>query len=350
MDKTIGVCGFGASGSSAICDFLKEFNENLVFDEFEFKLPYIPDGIDDLAYHVNEGGLKKFSSIVAIERYKRLCNGQLMKDIDLATRGMFKQLTSKYLENIIQSSYYGRSWSDSILYPWSTKFKIQRRINGILLRLKLVSENALKKEVNFYPLHKCQVSFFPENFYDITTTYVQDILIAMGQRDDKNIVLDQPFAVNNPQKSFRYFYNPKAIIVDRDPRDLYLFNKRFLYSKREYNFPVDTVENYVRYYRNIRKGMPYADTNNDILNIYFEDMIYEYERTVKKIIDFLDLKYHSMPQSVFKPHISINNTQLVNIYPDLVEDIIYIEKELPEYLYHFEKYKEVKPSKGKMFA
>lgn len=35
---TIGVCGYGNTGASAVCDILKEFEDVQVFSDFEFDL------------------------------------------------------------------------------------------------------------------------------------------------------------------------------------------------------------------------------------------------------------------------------------------------------------------------
>jgi hypothetical protein len=78
-------------------------------------------------------------------------------------------------------------------------------------------------------------------------------------------------------------------------------------------------------------------------------MIYEYEKTTRKIVDFLELKEHCRPKSIFDPNLSINNTQLFDVYPNYKDDIAYIEKELPEYLYPFENYKDRKKTQGAMF-
>ena len=44
----IGTCGFSWSGSSAVQDFLKEFEEIEVYDRIEFILAFHPDGLEDL--------------------------------------------------------------------------------------------------------------------------------------------------------------------------------------------------------------------------------------------------------------------------------------------------------------
>jgi hypothetical protein len=347
MDKTIGVCGFISTGSSAVSDFLKEFDENIVLDDFEFVLSYIPDGIEDLAYHLHEGFSKHWSSIVALKRFKRLYNSKYMQSFEIATHGKFKTLSDIYIKNIIQVEWRGISYIDFIAYPFSRMFKVQRIFFSQLKKIIAKFENIFNIEINTIAVNKYSFSAFPEDFYDITKKYIHDILVAMGKESGKNIVLDQPFVANNPQKSYKYFDNPKAIIIDRDPRDHYLFNKIFLRSKGIRIIPTDTVMNYILFYRNMRKNMP--QISQDVLHIQFEDMIYEYDKTSQKIIEFLNLKEHSRSKSIFNPTLSMVNTQLFDIYPEYEKDIRCIEKELPEYLYSFENYKGIKTSQGVMF-
>ena len=48
----IGSCGFGGTGSSVLTDLLSEYDDVDVKDSFEFVLPYISDGLEDLEYHL----------------------------------------------------------------------------------------------------------------------------------------------------------------------------------------------------------------------------------------------------------------------------------------------------------
>ena len=67
----------------------------------------------------------------------------------------------------------------------------------------------------------------------------------------KPIVLDQPFEGNNPEQSFPFFYDPYAIIIDRDPRDLYLEYKYSTFVDMKF-FPHSNVDEFILYYKNLR--------------------------------------------------------------------------------------------------
>ena len=83
-------------------------------------------------------------------------------------------------------------------------------------------------------------------------------------------------------------------------------------------------------------------TNDHVLRMSFEELIYEYDIAVKKIEKFLSLNTHKYPKTIFDPAKSINNTQQIRRHPELIEDIKKIENELPEYLFPFEDYPDAK--------
>ena len=73
--------------------------------------------------------------------------------------------------------------------------------------------------------------------------------------------------------------------------------------------------------------------------VQFEDLIYKYNETTERIINFvgIDSKMHTMPLTRFNPAISVKDTNLKNKYPQYVKEIEYIESYLREYLYDFPK-------------
>ena len=73
-----------------------------------------------------------------------------------------------------------------------------------------------------------------------------------------------------------------------------------------------------------------------VLRIKFEDLIYNYDKELKKIEKFLNFKKeeHINPKSRFNPEISIKNTQLFN-KKEYIKEVKIIEKELSNYLYDF---------------
>ena len=148
----------------------------------------------------------------------------------------------------------------------------------------------------------------PENFYEEAKKYINNILEAMGVDLSRPVCLDQPFEGNAPQQSFPFFDDPYAVVIDRDPRDLYLAGK---YTK-DPNFkftPKKNVDDFIIYYKNLRKNQ--KNDNQRILRVNFEDLIYCYEDSIKKIEEFLNLGEHIREKQIFDPEKSINNTCLL---------------------------------------
>ena len=338
----IGVCGFGSSGSSAVTDYLKEFSTTEVLDNTEFQLVTYPDGIESLDYYLNHNISKYASSDVAITRFRMYTN-RIALSFDRVTNGEFSKLTNEYIEQITQTSWRGYGDTDNSLFNSFT----YRNIGNRLMRARVIPflEKVLKRQIDCYPVREIPFSVRPDQFDEITKKYIHDILVAMGMTN-KITVLNQPFAGNDPSKSFKYFDAPKAIVVDRDPRDMYIFTKRFLLHAGR-SIPSDKVETFVTYYKNLRKGMPYHSSHN-VLKIQFESMVYDYENTTNAICDFCGINKKDRIETIFVPERSANNTRVFEKYEGYDEDIKYIEEELEEYLFPFDRYHRIE-TKGGMF-
>ena len=343
----IGTCGFCSTGSSAVSDYLKEFDENQVLDGFEFTIPYLPDGLEDLEYNLTSHICRDDCSSIAIPRFRRFMQKyefHLNRLYSLSPEKLH-EITERLIEQLVQFKWHSLRRSDVLLYP--TKF--YRLFGWRIMRGKVIPWLNKRKGhcVDIYPYRDIEVSINPSNFESAAKEFLKEILEGMGADFSKNIVLDQPFIGEDPVRSFHFFENPKAIIVDRDPRDNYLFTKKMLY-KYSNIMPVDTVQNFVTYYKLLREGRPYKTPNKDVLCMHFEEMVYDYDKATAKIREFCGLGENPHPLSIFDPKISMPNTQLYLRYPEYADDIKYIEDNLPDYLFDFSPYP--KPdTNGKMF-
>jgi hypothetical protein len=187
-------------------------------------------------------------------------------------------------------------------------------------------------------MRKMRVCINPENFYEEARKYMMGILQNAGADFSKIIVLDQPFEGNNPTQSFPFFEEPFAIVVERDPRDLYMAAS---YQWSDGTFmPRRNPEAFVEYYKRQRMNIRYSDDNEKVLRLNFESMIFDYDNTIRKIMKFLNLKeaLHINPQKHFNPERSIKGTQLYKKIKGHEKEIAYIEEALQEYLFDFDSY------------
>lgn len=337
----IGACGFGSTGSSVITDYLSEFDNVQVLDKVEFTWVTQPDGLIDLQYHLFQPHSRTGDSIVALRRYKEMA--ELKERYFCDTVGIDKELywnsINTFLDDITQ-----------IQWPWFIykNYGFFERLRGKIFRSYVV-KNEIKTGIRFkgYPMRMVSYSMMPENFYDAAQKHVKELLVGFGADFSKDIILDQPFAGNNPAVAFPYFENAKAFVVDRDPRDLYCFSKTRLQGRNHF-MPTETVEQFVVYYRTLRANQQYTEPNKDVLCLRFEDLVYEYDKTTKLVREFLGYPENPRPKSIFNPELSKANTQVYKRFPQFENDIKYIEKELSEYLFDFDNYAE--PDKdAKMF-
>lgn len=340
LNMIIGACGFGSTGSSAVSDYLLEFGNVQVLDKIEFTWVSGVDGLIDLDYHVNHPHNRTGDSIHAIYRYRERMKSamQTYKRAGIAPQ-LFHDSTEKFLEAITQVKW---NW-----YIGSGKGSIDRMLHRMAKKAISRVERIKGHQINCWPMKEVSLSVMPDNFEEAARTHVKEILAAMGASFDRPLILDQPFAGNNPQACFKYFEDPYAVVVDRDPRDNYVFANTRLIGV-QHLMPIQPVEDFVKYYRALRKNQPYKEPNERILSIKFEDMVYHYDETTKLIRDFFHLPDNPNPKSIFDPAISMPNTQVWKRFPQFAKDIEYIERELPEYLFDYTGCPE--PAKdGKMF-
>ena len=347
MPHIIGACGFIGTASSAVSDFLKEFDENQALDKFEFKLAYMTDGLDDLRYHLTTGSMKYENGFIAMKRFQKMTHGYASREYEKMSKGAFSKLSDEFIDNLKEGEWVG-SCADPVSEPF---LNVAMRIGRKAKWFKIVHKQESKygREIKAYPLQKVFFSINPNNLYSLSQKYTKGVLQAMGASEDKNVILNQPFPGNNPQACMYFYDNPLAIVVDRDPRDLYAQYFVVAYALGERQYPIYDVNQFVTLYRKMRDNMPYKKPDARVLVIRFEDMIYNYDKTSQIIMDFCKLKTHNHPRKYFDPERSINNTQVYKRNEYIRDACKVIEKELTEYLYDFDKYDVSSVRFGDMF-
>ena len=332
----VGVCGFGYSGSSALVDLLNESDIFEVRGDFEFSFTYKPDGLEDLERSITSPS-RYFSSDSAIRRFIQYTNRMTTK-YNSRTNVKFSVLTDKYIDDIVSVKWIG---STSVHIYQASRF-------NYIFKQKYPRIFRYWWEKRFGPIpFKCPpdtIMYYSalseEEFLTITKEYIMSIVSSLRRRRDSIIVLDQPFSADSPQRTMKYFDNPYAIIVHRDPRDVYLLAKRAVGMTAKF-VPTQNVNDFIEYYKGLMNHRNIVSSEN-VLEVQFEDLIYDYSHTVEVISSFLGVDYFSN-QSLFKPDVSINNTQLFIKYKQYDNDIHIIEQQLSDYLYPFSRY-DLKPN------
>ena len=326
----VSVCGFGSTGSSAVSDYISEFSSAQVLDSIEFDLIYRPDGLFDLYNHIQNSADRTYSMSYAVERFKKMLEYHILDYYSGGDRQRKKDLEcifDKFERKIISVEWYG---FQNCFYSRYKSF-----FQGVFLGHFF----KFAERKHCYPITKISICKKGDKLLDCFKELVNDILLFLGADFSKTVVLDQAFSGNNPQACFPFFDCPKAIVVDRDPRDLFIFANEVLKKKKFFQhtmfMPTQSVEEFINYYRLIRQGQPYLQNNPNIMRVSFEDLIYKYEESTLGIRLFCGLDERNHIEQQFDPSLSIANTQLFKRFPKYKNEVAKIEKELSEYLYHF---------------
>ena len=323
----IGILGHGVSGGSAIVDVLKEFEEiKMTAHDREFPIAYAPDGLLDLEYHLVKQPVRYYSSDIALHRFLEYVKKEQKYSIHYSKdcKGLFEEISNEFIEEITQAKWKGHWYFDyyfhSLLYD-KIRFSLGKRIDAIFEKYTGISISKPRY---------MRISVKPENFYEASRKYVRNILKAMDISTDDKVLLDTPFPYNDPESCFKFFDDPVAIIVNRDPRDVYVFFKEHC---NESWVPCDTVDNFISYFRAIR-SVDYKETNQ-IAVFQYEDLIFHYDDVRNRLIEFLNIKNPCLhnKNKCFDPKVSVGNIQIYKNYPQYEKDIKLIEKAFPEYLY-----------------
>ncbi|MEE3487992.1 MAG: hypothetical protein VZT48_07830 [Bulleidia sp.] len=333
-------CGYCGTGSSAIYHLLSEYEgmETGNLGDYEHVLMYTPHGVfdlEDVMYRNN--GWHNFDA--ALDDFKR--EMKRLNDNDFSWFGgfearhgdQFNKILKEFTDSITQYELDG-SWS----YDYQG-FKIDgiQLAKDTIRKIQGYPREHLGRVLDRKPDKKIHYSFMPREEYLVhARKFVYDYLHMMY--GDAELVDMNQFLL--PQNLYRvpdYFGRDlKCAIVDRDPRDLYIITK-YVWPIKGFvsRFPLN-VEEFCTFFRGMRESVtPYDESL--VIKINFEDLIYKYDETVAQVEQFfgLDPATHTKPKTHLDPAISINNTQNYLIKPGWAEEVKYIEKELPEYLYHF---------------
>lgn len=334
MINLISSASYYGSGSSAVVDYLSEFDCVMSLTNYEFRFAHDPDGLSELEFNLVEN-FNRHNSGHALKRYKKLVDyysdGIFAKRYDQFFGGKWKEISYEYINSLIDFSFPG-TWQ----YDYYDKGKVYEflfKLPDRILTRTLWRNNSDKhffiKEETTYASHPDE-----DKFISCTKKYTDKLMKAANEKNLPFVLLDQLVPSTNIERHVRYFNNLKVIVVDRDPRDIYLLSK---YVWKDTVVPKD-VDLFCKWYSYIREDNKRKVFDTDeIMYIMFEDMIYNYKETTDKIREWIGLnnKNHIYPKKYMNPEISIKNTKLweSNIHYKKEADII--AKKLPDYLYNY---------------
>lgn len=345
MRKRIAVTGYFGVGSSAVFDLLSEYSCNttgLDKDQaYEHTIFYTPNGLFDLEdklllandIHRSDEALRSFEN-----EMKNLNNNNYgwFGSLKHLFGNGFSEITSQFIKCLsvfeIPSRYYGQ-------YK-GVRFSIMKLFLQAGARL-LQNRKIYKwgRQYIYSPKKASMNVCFPTpgEFYKAAQKYVSDYLDLFGKDLNKNVIYDRLLLCHNVYRLPRYFdENFRIIIIERDIRDLYILNKYIWPSIHAQGMFPRSIDEFINYWKRLKacEGMI---EDSRILHIKFENLIYNYDDTVRRIEEFCELeeKDHDMPKKYFKPEKSIKNTQVFRMDKTWKKEIEILEKEFKDSLFEF---------------
>lgn len=336
MDKIIVSTGYMGSGSSAITDLVAEFKDCANdFKSFEYIFLHCPNGLFDLEDRllIGNNAIKSDDSMREfLFEMQKLYNKKYwwVGNYEKIIGPEFMTETNKFIDNITEFRLNNYWYThEEVNFKMFVKLLLRKPIK-IISRNKLCNKKILRYKDGM------RISYIkPEKFYKCAHEYIYNILELIG-KGRKNIIMDQLLLPFNLHRIDNYFDDRlKVIVVERDPRDVFLLNK-YIWGEKKIGVPFPTeVNEFCEYYKKMRESEINCSPNK-ILRIKFEDLIYNYDSELKKIKKFLNFKdeEHLYPKTRFNPELSIKNTQLFT-NKEHIEEVKTIEKELKKFLYDF---------------
>lgn len=336
MNRIIIPTGYMGSGSSAVTDLLMELDGFIApHGSFEYVFPHCPNGLFDLEDKLLIGN-NAIRSDEALHSFRRAM--EELYDNPLFWPGRYKQRISKrFMEHVDAFiDELTHSKSDNYWYHQENRgmSAIPRLSAHMACKLFSGGRLAVKKPVLYDQMWLSLPT--PDEFYDASKAFLQTIYVDLGI-EDHNLVLDQLLLPFNAWRMEHYFdSNTHCVIVDRDPRDVFLLNK-YVWGP-VYGMPVPyptDVDEFCAYYARMRKSEKPASSPN-IHRLHFEDLVYDYDQTSEALFESLGLNIAQKKRSEasFDPEKSIENTQLF-LCDSFIEEGRQIADELSRYLYDF---------------
>ena len=281
------VSGYGKSGSGACVDLLKEF-EFIDGINKEFRIAKDPYGILDLEFSLVDNW-EFVRHNMAITDFLKYCSVLSRNDGLFKKTGKnfshllyvdFMKESEEYINRINDFKYIG----DTLISRYYLN-----SIQSFMQRLR--SKFSLNNALNMYFSRPSYSKFEVE-----TNRYIKNLFKNYADHNNLyKVVLDQAISPININKTIRFFDNSKLIIVDRDPRDIYatmIREKRLLGSDVLSN---KSVDKYISWHHTVRKqvknDLNTTNIKENILKLKYEDFFVNYDNTIKKLREFLNIDY-----------------------------------------------------------
>lgn len=331
--SVVDLSGYSCSGKSIVYDLLTCSESFYGFGvNFDFELIRAPGGIIDLREAISGENWSPIRSSDAIRRYFRLIEnlGGNKKILHRITKTgnhydyffpNFTQISMNYLDNFI----IGRM---KAFWPYTNMQKSKIEI----IKYKILSNLRINTDEEVF-LSRVE----PDVFDNQTRQYLKKIFKSPNNPFGQKLLISNAFEPFNPLKSCQLVDGSKSIIVDRDPRDIYLSALQSANESAD-KFGSTVVGNnekdFVNRFKTYRLAVD-GEKSPNIFRLKFESIIKDFDKTFCELCKFLEVDENSF--ELEKMNIEIeNSSKNIQMWhrlhdQDSLRSINYIENKLSDY-------------------
>ena len=328
----IDLSGYSFTGKSAVYDLISRWNGYYSHGkEFEFDLIRAQGGLLDLRQALTQKHWSPVRSSEAIRNFFRLVH-HMGGDRNVLSRMRrsgasydhylpgFSLLTNEFVGSLVEASWQ---------CEWP--FALYSRDKEYLTAIKLARKFGFSREDTVYLARLSEAEFDAK-----ASEYFERLFAPIAAKGFRWLVLNNAFEPFSPERSIEFFSHAKAIVVDRDPRDVYISALRagkIEGSQVGLAVTGGSVSNFIRRFRINRSGETAKSPH--VYRMQFESLVLDYEAEVKRIRIFLDdaSVATSSQGRVFDPKNSARNVGQWKCLDDLglLGEVDVIKFELSEY-------------------
>ena len=340
--KHLDISGTGHAGKGAITDLLREFSGFSVPNHlYEFNLLRIPGGLLDVRQAIHDEW-SLIRSNAAYDRFDKLIARLGHSPSELNFRALWNSTGANY------NSYFDSQFMDisrqylkslpigSAKSSWPYEFQSPAILNAKRALRRLGLNIADEKKIYLLP---------PDGFLDKTRKYLDRLFRAAGNKDAIYSVSHNAFDFSSIARCIDLFGDARSILVFRDPRDIYASSllaagyqpsyekKKGIWKQKQSFLMAGDLDLFIARQSLINDAVKDV-SNSRVLFLWYEDLILNYEDSIKAIADFLEIdlqKVHTKKQAYFDPEKSIANIGLWKSFPE--QPIHEIKARLPTMLY-----------------
>jgi hypothetical protein len=323
--RFLDLSGFGYSGKHAMIDLAREFaGYHVPHFAYEFALFRIQGGVLDL----EDALLNDWSPVrsdAAVRRFVRLVRRVGVRKSYTNPRTWFASMgwnyDDRYAHRFLErSAEYVR---ELVVASWRTNWPFPvADLGDVELFARNIAQRVGRKSAFDFDVYLPA----PKDFVGSTKRYIHDVLTSDAPAQTRMVVMHNAFEPFQPQRCFKYFDDVRCIIVDRDPRDIYV-------QQLTHRPMAVGVSDFIHRFLVFRDAVKrFAIDDRRILRIRFEDLVVRYDEMLPRIYEHLgeSSATHIAKRQHFDPAVSIRNVGVWKTYPK-PEEIARIKHELSSY-------------------